>query len=57
MPRHLQEIRMDRSFETLQITSLDGGILQVLLDRPAAANAMNTQMGRDLLALFGRLAA
>ncbi|HEY1541331.1 MAG TPA: enoyl-CoA hydratase-related protein [Xanthobacteraceae bacterium] len=48
---------MDRSFETLQITSLDGGILQVLLDRPAAANAMNTQMGRDLLALFGRLAA
>jgi len=48
---------MDQAFETLQITSLDGGLLQVLLDRPAAANAMNTQMGRDLLALFGRFAA
>src|SRR6185437_9364030 len=35
---------------------LDGGILQVLLDRPAALNAMNTRMGHDLLALFSRLA-
>jgi enoyl-CoA hydratase/carnithine racemase len=48
---------MERAYETLQIASLDGGIVQVLLDRPAAANAMTTQMGRDLLALFGRFAA
>ncbi len=48
---------MDQSFETLQVRSLDGDILQVLLDRPDAANAMNTQMGRDLLALFSRLNA
>ncbi|HLH90345.1 MAG TPA: enoyl-CoA hydratase-related protein [Xanthobacteraceae bacterium] len=48
---------LERPFETLQIATLEGGILQVLLDRPTAANAMNTQMGRDLLALFGRLAA
>jgi enoyl-CoA hydratase len=48
---------MERAFETLQIASLDDGILQVLLDRPAAANAMNTQMGHDLLAMLTRLAA
>src|SRR3984957_14818494 len=47
---------MEHPFETLQVASRDG-ILVVLLDRPAAANAMNTQMGRDLLGLFARLAA
>jgi enoyl-CoA hydratase/carnithine racemase len=48
---------MEPPFETLQVATLDGGILQVLLDRPTAANAINTQMGRDLLALFARLTA
>jgi len=48
---------MDRPFETLHARSLDGDVLQVLLNRPDAANAMNTQMGRDLLALFAHLAA
>ncbi|HEY2135316.1 MAG TPA: enoyl-CoA hydratase-related protein [Xanthobacteraceae bacterium] len=48
---------MDQSFETLKIQPLDGDILQVWLDRPDASNAMNTQMGRDLLALFGDLGA
>jgi enoyl-CoA hydratase len=47
---------MDRPFETLQTAALDGHVLQVLLDRPAAANALNTQMGRDLLAMFTRVA-
>src|ERR1700732_873629 len=40
------------SFETLQTQSLDTDILQVRLNRPEAANALNTRMGRDLLALF-----
>jgi enoyl-CoA hydratase/carnithine racemase len=48
---------MDRTYATLRIATLDGGIRQVLLDRPAAANAMTTQMGHDLLALFTQLAA
>ena len=48
---------MERAYETLQVATLDGGIRQILLDRPGAANAMNTQMGRDLLALFAELAA
>src|SRR5246127_943401 len=47
---------MDRAFETLQIAPVEGHVLQVLLDRPAAANALNTQMGRDLLAVFAGLA-
>ncbi len=46
---------MDRPFETLQTALLDGHVLRVLLDRPAAANALNTQMGRDLLALFTQI--
>jgi enoyl-CoA hydratase len=46
---------MDRSFDTLRIQSLEGNVLQVLLHRPEAANAMNTQMGGDLLALFTQL--
>ncbi len=48
---------MDQSFETLQVQSLDDGILRVVLNRPDAANAMNTQMGRDVLALFSQLNA
>jgi enoyl-CoA hydratase len=48
---------MDHTFDTLQARSLEGGILQIILDRPAAMNAMNTQMGRDLLAVFLRLNA
>jgi enoyl-CoA hydratase/carnithine racemase len=40
------------SFETLQTQTLDTDILQVRLNRPDAANALNTRMGRDLLALF-----
>src|ERR1700716_4760402 len=45
------------SFETLQTQSLDTDILQVCLNRPEAANALNTRMGRDLLALFSGLNA
>jgi enoyl-CoA hydratase/carnithine racemase len=44
------------SFDTLQLEVLDE-VLLVRLNRPGAANALNTQMGRDLLALFGALNA
>ena len=43
---------MDREYETLRVEDKGGGLLLVILDRPAVANAMNTQMGRDLLAFF-----
>jgi len=43
---------MDRRFETLRVEDRGEGLLLLTLDRPEVANAMNTQMGRDLLALF-----
>jgi enoyl-CoA hydratase/carnithine racemase len=48
---------MSKRFETITETLLPSGVLHAVLDRPAAANAINTQMGRDLLALFSGLAA
>jgi enoyl-CoA hydratase len=38
-------------------TAQDGHILTVTLNRPRALNALNTQMGLDLIDLWGRLAA
>jgi enoyl-CoA hydratase len=43
---------MDREYQTLRVEDCADGLLLVTLDRPAVANAMNTQMGRDLLAFF-----
>jgi enoyl-CoA hydratase/carnithine racemase len=40
---------MNREYETLRVDDLGGGLLQLTLNRPQVANAMNTQMGRDLL--------
>jgi len=48
---------MDRRFETLRVEDRDDGLLLLTLDRPEVANAMNTQMGRDLLALFDEVNA
>ena len=42
--------------ETLLVEGPTEGLLVVRINRPHAANALNTQMGRDLLALFGALA-
>ena len=39
-------------FETITAERRDNGILLVTLNRPEAANAMNTQMGLDLMELF-----
>ena len=49
---------MRDGYETLALSEPAGQVLQVTLDRPNVANAMNTQMGLDLLdvftGLFGR---
>jgi enoyl-CoA hydratase/carnithine racemase len=39
-------------YSTLNLSRRDGHILLVTLDRPEAANAMNTQMGRELMDVF-----
>ncbi|GAC1336903.1 MAG: enoyl-CoA hydratase-related protein [Acetobacteraceae bacterium] len=40
------------SYETLALDQPAEHVLRVRLDRPAFSNAMNTQMGRDILSLF-----
>jgi enoyl-CoA hydratase/carnithine racemase len=48
---------MPKVYATLALSEPQPHTLQVTLNRPDAANAMNTQMGLDLLDLFGDLAA
>jgi enoyl-CoA hydratase/carnithine racemase len=48
---------MDRRYETVRVEDRGEGLLLLTLDRPEVANAMNTQMGRDLLALFDEVNA
>ncbi|MES2529546.1 MAG: enoyl-CoA hydratase-related protein [Pseudomonadota bacterium] len=43
------------AYDTLLIEFHGEHVLQVTLNRVAAMNALNTQMGRDLLDLFGRI--
>ncbi|RZN35063.1 enoyl-CoA hydratase-related protein [Bradyrhizobium sp. Leo121] len=43
---------MRSDFETITLERRDNHILLVTLNRPDAANAMNTQMGLDLMELF-----
>jgi enoyl-CoA hydratase len=43
---------MSGEYETISIAHQGGGLTLLTLNRPAVANAMNTQMGRDLLAFF-----
>jgi enoyl-CoA hydratase len=43
------------SYPTLELERLDSTILVVRMNRPAAANAMNTQMGLDIMAIFEEL--
>ena len=44
-----------QNFDTLRLSEPLPHVLQVQLHRPQARNALNTQMGRDLRALFGPL--
>jgi enoyl-CoA hydratase len=48
---------MRDSYETILIERLQADVLLVTLNRPAVANAVNTQMGRDLLDVFETLIA
>src|SRR5688572_12892222 len=46
---------MKDEFETLKLTRDGDHILIVTLNRPEASNAMNTQMGLDMMHVFERL--
>ena len=48
---------MNRSYETARAEERGGGLVLLTLDRPQVANAMNTQMGRDLLGFFDEVNA
>ena len=48
---------MRESYETVALERPAEGVLQVTLNRPDVANAMNTQMGFDLLDIFSDLSA
>jgi enoyl-CoA hydratase/carnithine racemase len=43
---------MTGSYQTISVAEQGGGLTVLTLDRPTVANAMNTQMGRDLLGFF-----
>src|SRR5437588_9331083 len=43
---------MNRSYETIGFADKGDGLVLLTLNRPQVANAMNTQMGRDLLDFF-----
>jgi enoyl-CoA hydratase len=45
------------AYQTLALESRDEHVLVVMLNRPQVLNALNTQMGRDQLDLWTRLAA
>ncbi len=45
-----------QEFETLRLSRPAPHVLEVTLARPEAMNALNTQMGRDLVALFEAIA-
>jgi enoyl-CoA hydratase len=48
---------MKEDYETLALSEPARQVLQIALNRPAVANAMNTRMGLDLLDVFTDLAA
>src|SRR5260370_27316321 len=48
---------MNREYETARVEDRGEGLLLLTLNRPECANAMNTQMGRDLLAFFDEINA
>ena len=44
---------MQDSYETLKVERIEEYLLQVTFNRPDSANALNTQMGRDMRDLWG----
>ena len=45
------------AYSTIRVHEAAPGVVQVTLNRPEAANALSTTMGRDLLDLWSRLSA
>ena len=45
---------MNHAYETLALERIDNHVLLIKLNRPNAANAMNTRMGEELMDLFER---
>ncbi|HEV2099359.1 MAG TPA: enoyl-CoA hydratase-related protein [Stellaceae bacterium] len=48
---------MNRTFATIRVEDRGDGLLVLILNRPEVANALNTQMGRDLLEFFDAINA
>src|SRR5271155_2010139 len=48
---------MNREYETVRAEDQGGGLILLTLNRPQVANAMNTQMGRDLFGFFDEVNA
>ena len=44
-----------KEYDTLHLTTVAPHVLLITLNRPESSNALNTQMGRDLLAFFDDL--
>ncbi|MGA8381650.1 MAG: enoyl-CoA hydratase/isomerase family protein, partial [Stellaceae bacterium] len=43
---------MNREYDTIRAEDRGAGLVLLTLNRPQVANALNTRMGRDLLAFF-----
>src|SRR5512134_1176372 len=50
--RFMQEPHMASQYQTIAVELSEEGLLRVTLNRPDVRNAINTQMGRDLRAIF-----
>jgi enoyl-CoA hydratase/carnithine racemase len=51
----LEKVLTDTTFEALGLAEVGAHILVITLNRPHVANALTTQMGRELLRVFGAL--
>ena len=47
---------MSEGFQTITVEAVQENVERVVLDRPQAANALNTRMARDITAYFETLA-
>ncbi len=56
MSQNFQAVLL-HEYETVQLHAPAAHVLQITLNRPQASNAMNTQMGLDLLSVFDALGA
>jgi len=52
----MMDTLLSQRFETLTLSEPANSVLQVTLSRPESANALNTQMGKDMTAVFEAVA-